>query len=658
MVQRVLTFVVAAGMIVSGSAFTFAQQPHTAGPSIDELVQQARGNMLKISPQQVAEVKARTQAALDDVFGYLERSGKANSAAWQKYLEWPKVVELLNADVPNPNELERILTKWEDNKPSLENPRFIRARKALRDYVYLASDVANPNYADEYVRRIDELPKLIQTYEETGSGDDGAAVGRTLGWLERSGQAETLVKAVRARYQRPNFLGYGSARFAAIGFDQPVDRVTPVSDVILGTYVRGTAHMTGGTTLKLVPDANAARFNLLLAGTAVSNNVGTNRGVVIYSTGVTSLQASKQLWMEESGLFSSPATATGRTSTTINGISAGGHLKQKIATNRVYESKPEAEAIASQRAAARLQASFDAEVAPMLADANSRFIERFKTPMIRRNAYPDDIQFSTTPYYVVVKALSADKSQLGAPTPPAKLPLPYDLCAQVHESAVINYGEALLAGRLLTDERLVELIRDELKSEVPDELKITEDKDPWTITFARETPVRARFEGNRVFLAIRGDRFTRAEQVISEPIEISATYDVKITDQGTARLVRDGEVQVNFLKRDRLSAAQVGFRTFLRRKFEAMFKEEFVGEGLKLKGRWEKAGTLRLELLDANNHWINLGWNLPTGGQKPRLASEPAKAGPAEATAPVSAPSQDALALRLSQWLGLTPPAE
>src|SRR5690606_9485537 len=129
-------------------------------------------------------------------------------------------------------------------------------------------------------------------------------------------------------------------------------------------------------------------------------------------------------------------------------------------------------------------------------------------------------------------------------------------------------------------------------------------------------------------------------------------------DQGTARLVRDGEVQVNFLKRDRLSAAQVGFRTFLRRKFEAMFKEEFVGEGLKLKGRWEKAGTLRLELLDANNHWINLGWNLPTGGQKPRLASEPAKAGPAEATAPVSAPSQDALALRLSQWLGLTPPAE
>ena len=205
-----------------------------------------------------------------------------------------------------------------------------------------------------------------------------------------------------------------------------------------------------------------------------------------------------------------------------------------------------------------------------------------------------------------------------------------------------------------------------MKTEVPDELQITEDKDPWSITFARESPARARFEDGRVFMAIRGDQFTRADQVVNEPIEITANYNIEITNEGTARLVRDGDVEVNFLERERLSAAQVTFRTFLRRKFRAMFKEEFVGEGLKPKGRWAKAGTLRLELIDSNNHWLNLGWNLPIGGQRPRLA----EGEKTEATVPVSAPAKEEvssveakpaygdLAQQVAQFLGMKAPLQ
>lgn len=667
MKKRIYGIILAVSGLLSVPLAVLAQQP-AAFPSLEELANSAREGMIEITPAQIQQVKARTIAAVNDLYDYLQRSGRQNAAAWEAYLDWPRVVEQLEAEVPNPEVIESILESWETNEVGLENPRFIRARKALRDYAYLAADVANENYAEEYARRVDELAGLVERYDAEGSSDDAIAIGQTLGWLERTGQAQELVTAVRARYHRPNFFGYGSARFAAIGFEQPVDRITPVNDVILGTRVHGTARMTGGTTLRLVPDPNVARFHLLLAGTAVSNNVGYNRGVTICSTGVTALQACKEMWMDEAGLFSSLATATGRTNTTITGIDGGGgHLRQRIATKRVYASKSEAEAIASQRAAGRLQRSFEAEAAPMVADANRRFMDRFKTPLIRRNAYPDDVSFSTTPYYVVVKSLSAGTNQIGAPTPPAQLSLPYDVCTQMHESAVTNFGEDILAGMHLTDEELVELMRDELKTEVPEELEITQDKDPWSITFARVSPARARFEGNKVFMAIRGDRFTRADQVITEPIEITASYNIEITDQGTARLVRDGDVEVNFLERDRLGAAQVAFRTFLRAKFRALFKEEFIGEGLQPKGRWAKAGTLRLELIDANNHWLNLGWNLPIGGQRPRLAAEPAKV---EATMPVAAPAKldvskaeakpeyGSLAQQVSAFLGLKGPQQ
>jgi hypothetical protein len=653
---------VAAGAIGLSQQSSFAQQPSRAALPLADLAREAKDDLREISPQQIQSVRQQAVAAMNDLRAYLRRSGQQNAATWEAYLEWPRIEEQLQAEVPNPRVLETILDKWERNERGLENQRFIRTRELLRDYVYLASDVRSENYGDEYARRVDELAGLLDRYDENREADDAVAIGRTLGWLERSGQAEQLVTAVRARYNRPNFFGYGSQRFMAIGFEQPIDRVTPVNDVILGTQIHGTARLTGGTTLRFVPDSNVARFNLLLAGTAVSSNVGYNRGVTINSTGVSNLQASKQLWMNEQGLFGALANATGQTSTTINGINAGGRLKQRIATKRVGQSKGEAEAIASQKAAARLRQSFEAEAGPMVADANRRFMERFKTPLTRRDAFPEDLKFSTTPYYVVVKSLSADESQIGAPEAPAKLALPFDLCSQIHESAVINFGEAVLGGLHLTDEELVRLLRDELKTEVPEELEITEDKDPWSITFAREVPARARFENNTVVMAIRGDRFTRGEQVINEPVEILAKYNIEITGQGTARLVRDGEVEVNFIGRERLSAAQVAFRTFLRRKFQALFKEEFVGEGLKPKGRWAKAGTMRLELIDSQNHWLNLGWNLPSGGQRPRLAAQPQKPSGQHAAAidlvPLAVAERDSMTMQLASFLGIAPPSE
>src|SRR6185369_9297413 len=96
---------------------------------------------------------------------------------------------------------------------------------------------------------------------------------------------------------------YASRRFAASGIERDIDQVTAVNDNILGTQLHGTARLVGHTTLALQENPTAANMNILLGGTAWSNNVGYNGPVTIYSTGVTSVSARKTILMNADGMF-------------------------------------------------------------------------------------------------------------------------------------------------------------------------------------------------------------------------------------------------------------------------------------------------------------------------------------------------------------------
>jgi hypothetical protein len=132
--------------------------------------------------------------------------------------------------------------------------------------------------------------------------------------------------------------------------------------------------------------------------------------------------------------------------------------------------------------------------------------------------------------------------------------------------------------------------------------------------------VRAKFQDGGLWIAIRAEGFTRGEgdepgkykPAITELVEIAAAYKIEKTDAG-ATLRRDGDVQVRFPNRG--NPDQIGLRdnaivTFMRRKFRSLFKEEFVGEGIKFKGRWADAGVAKLKELNSGNAWLTLGWNL------------------------------------------------
>src|SRR5207249_8071635 len=118
-------------------------------------------------------------------------------------------------------------------------------------------------------------------------------------------------------------------------------------------------------------------MNILLGGTAWSNNVGYNGPVTIHSTAATSVSARKLLMMTADGLYGYAAQAACRTSTNINDIQAKHGFIEKMAWKRAGQQKGEAEVVGSQHAAGRVAGQMNYEAGRLIAEQNSKYYEKF-----------------------------------------------------------------------------------------------------------------------------------------------------------------------------------------------------------------------------------------------------------------------------------------
>lgn len=611
MSQKPLPVAVAVLLLSLSTLSAFGQ----GGRDLRQQIDDARTRFRPVDRNEVAARAAALQRALAALDHTLNRSRPGYAAGWKAYLRWDQLTENLrsDADEVDVEALRDTYERFRRNNRGLEMPQFLQARDRLRDYLEAVQASREAKLQDNYTATLDELVTHLNEYEANPTGVHGPEIGRTVSWLQSSGQAPELVSAVQHRFAYPNLYARASERFLAVGFSDRVDRVTPVSDVILGTSLRGTARFLANQSAATIPSARDARLNILLHGTVYSNNIGYNGPVTIRNSGVTSIAAAKQLIINEQGVFTAPATASGRTNSTIHSISAKCGLIEKLAWKQAAKQKSEAEAIASSRAAGRIAGYINREAVGPVAKANAEFQEKFRWPLLRRGHAPQRMNVSSDHYGMGVEVLQMSRGQIAAPSRPPAMNSNHDLAVQAHESLVANFSEAAIGGLELTDEKLAEMMQ-EATGSVPEELQITDDKEPWSITFADNFPISAAFDGNQVRLAVRANRFTRGrnedgtvDQETKGLVEISATYAIERTDAG-ATLTRQGDVEVDFVGEQQLGVAQVGTKTFLRRKFGSLFKPEIVGEGLKLQGRWERAGTLRLADVQADQGWIAVSW--------------------------------------------------
>lgn len=618
------TWFVAAGMIADSTAQTQPAQPLPA------IIRQAKGAYRPVSQFDVDRRRSELLAAADRLDRYLQTGGQ-NGLNWKQFLRWDVMREQLargtSADLDVLNEIHLL---YLSGHVGFEMPVYADVGKALRRYIDALETHNNRDAQSHYEARIDALADDVEAYLANPATADTHRAGMILGELAASGQAAPVIQAVRQQMSHPNLLVDASEQFIAAGIEDPVNDVGPVTDVILGTRIQGTAQTVGFVNAELGNASRYAAIDILMIGTAYSRTVGYNGPAVIHSSGVTGLAARKRLVLDEFGLRAFPAASNARTRTTINGVGVNAnflaHMIQKIATKRVYQSKAQAEAIAGRRAQTRLNTRMDTQSLNLIAQGNRDFWAKFRHPLTRVGAFPEQMHFSSWGDRLMVRATRADSYQLGATTPPPAAPAA-DVAVRFHESTVDNFASTVLAGRTVTRDELNRLVKN-MTGRIPEELQDEEGRD-WSITFSPEQPIEMAIDDGAVRVTIRGEEFTSGETIYDTPMNISAHYGLERNDRGGLRAVRKGELEIyppGFRPGvDQLSSSQQSLKTVLERRFTKLFKPEIPDKptsGLELGGRWKKLGTLPVAALEADGGWLTVGWSKPaavTPGTGPAL---------------------------------------
>ena len=295
-------------------------------------------------------------------------------------------------------------------------PQFSGVASSLRSYAELLAAYQNPDSKSQFEQDLTALAGYLETAAKSPADVDRRGLGQLLGKMIASGQSPALLETVRKQFCEPNLRVQVSDYVATAGIDDDVDENTPISDVILGTDISGRGRTRPPSTLRWSPMTDSAEIDILLRGKTTSKTVGSNGPATIFSSATTSLSGRKEVFLDSRGFRSDPARANCKTESNIDGLSVdAGRLITRIATNRVYGSHDTAEAIASQHAETRLEGRMDKRTTTMLTDANRSYDSKFRDPLMRRAAFPQELDFSTTKDWLNIIGLQARPGELGAP---------------------------------------------------------------------------------------------------------------------------------------------------------------------------------------------------------------------------------------------------
>jgi len=584
------------------------------------LAASTKGEFRPATEQDIAAARERLATSLTRLDAYLTKGGK-NGLAWKKYLRWDELTAALKqrdlkpGETPKADVLAQVLARFRANKPGLELPEFTGVSQSLEEYRDLLQQAANPKAKAEFDAALDNLTKALTAYGNAPSQAAVEALNTATGELERRRQAPRLIDALRRAYSHPNLLVQTSQGFISAGMSRVVDETEPVRDTILGTRISGTGRTRGEVQINFIPDPLQAVIEAELVGTNSSQTVGRNGPALIYSRGTTKLTARKRLMVSDQGIRAVTATATAEASSQITGVGSTkrgvvGCLVKKVAERKIPQQKRQGERIASRHAGQRLGERFEGQTVAQLADADAKFVQKFRNPLLRRGEFPGRLRFSTTADELRVLVLQAGSGRLAAPGVAPELTGNPELAVRMHESLVNNLAQGLLAGETVGQKWIEETALD-LLGKVPPGLKDDPDKEPWTMTLADQRPVTFIVADGGFKLTVRGKSYTSGDRKF-DAMDFTIKYRLE-RDGKALKAVREGSIEIfppGFVQgRDRLALRHTTLRNLMRKRLEKLFEPEMAAKGpLTLPGEWKKVGPLEVTQLGAEKGWLTLSW--------------------------------------------------
>jgi hypothetical protein len=563
------------------------------------------------------------------------------------------------------SQLDQVLKRFRANQPGLERPDFIHTAEAIEKFKAFAPWTVTPKPRQEYERLLTNLEEQLRRHEQAPTSETSWKIARLLGLTYQLNHSHLLIEAIRGKLARTNLLADVSENFINRAIQRPVDNTQPVTDCILGTRIRGTAHTLGSLTARPVPSQGDAQFDLLLSGNIFSSTWGHHHPVRIRSTGRTNFFATKRVLLSAEAFQSQPTVVNANTRTNIHSIRKTGgrfghRLVERIAWKKACKSKWCAEQIASRHAEPKIASRFDEQLSDALGQARHNFEQKIRNPLVRRGVYPAHFLMATDPDSISIEVVFAKQSQLAAESLPPPAKVGSDITLRIHQSAVNNYIPLAMSGvtiQQLTEDEQPKLIGEvpawmsklslgkkpqkhniiknqqtdqpslvapngdnptDTDSEVPE--RDRRDFMPWSITLNTEQPVSVVFDNQQLSIRMRASVLTSDEDEYKN-WDFIVTYDL-LHQNNEILLRRSGKIEVfptGFDPRwdKKMSSKKSGFRNTLANNMNARAKrgESFPAEipiqAIHLPEQLGIPGELILRQLDCNAGWLTLGWALP-----------------------------------------------
>lgn len=521
--------------------------------------------------------KKQLVAQMEAFEKYLGGSDSANAKAWFKFLMWKELLAEVAKNEPNLRTLTDVELRYQQNVLGLEYVAFQEMRQAIANYIDAERFGGNPEGTIKALD--DQLAKLLKTVDKKSEATElerAREIGQMAEYLISSNQAPDLLTSFRSAYSQPNIRLQVGEGFVNRAVGRPVHQPNPVNEDVLGTHVVGTSLISGNVFADLLPQRNGVGLQLTLSGGFSSNNVGYNRGVKVYTTGVSPVYASKRITITPEGTLTEPAIASTDLQSTIHAIEHRLRIVRRIASRKAAEQQPEANAIGQGRLQSRLAQQFNEQIETQLAQGgggmNGLSSLRKERIELRRLGVPKpgwELKSSHT--HIVANVKEAAPAQLAAPSilPPTRSTS--DIVAEVHQSLPMNLAESVLGGRTLHSWEMDDFVR-QYTDNVPADLIKESEGEPWSLTFASQHPVEVEFQDDMVAVTLRIARMANKDQTLDQPATVTAKYK-PVLSGGYLTLQREGEVDLKFVRASSGIRA-VALRSFFKGKFDKLFREK------------------------------------------------------------------------------------
>ncbi len=363
--------------------------------------------------------------------------------------------------------------------------------------------------------------------------------------------------------------------------------------------------MNGSVIPRLIPNSRNATLQLQLSAQFSSDSQGTNRGVVVYSHGTAPVFATETITLTDSGIqLANDVAVSAPLHTDIVGIQHRSRIVRKIASKKVAQQQPLANAIGQSKLVARIGHEFQQQIQEQMSKSTVQ-LTLPDWPAIRRLGLSLPIQssWSSSDYLALLLKVQGDK-QLAAPS---SCPIPVEhtgVTVQLHQSAILNALDPVLSNRVIKNSELDDFVR-QFSKDVPKKLVEESQADPWSISMAAFNPIEVEFDDDLLKVRIRTTQLKRTTQTLDENLTIEASYRMVLIDNAI-QLIRKGDVKFTFSEEQRGSRAAI-LRRFLKEKFEGVFKEQLLDQPLRPMDRLPpNAPKLSIAKIQMDDGWMHI----------------------------------------------------